>query len=113
MKKIFLFITVVLTALTTTAQAQFEMVRCYSTVGPDRELSLVIVNSTLREIRVISTSSERQRALVPRKMMNQSIPGKTLYTIVGSDVLVEIENKILNSETGILKIDAEDFNCSL
>jgi hypothetical protein len=45
--------------------------------------------------------------------MNQSTAEKTLYSILGSDVLVEIENKILNGEAGRLNIDAEDFNCSL
>jgi len=95
------------------AFAQFEMVRCYSTLGTDHDLSLVIVNSALREIRTSSLESNRAKALIPRKVMNQSTAEKSLYTIIGSDVLVEIENKILNGEAGRLKIDAEDFNCSL
>ena len=97
----------------TSAFAQFEMVQCSSTLGTDHNLSLVIVNNTLREIRVGSLETNRAKALIPRKIMNQSTAEKTLYSIVGSDVLVEIENKILNGEAGRLNIDAEDFNCSL
>jgi hypothetical protein len=113
MKKIFFSASIVLLTLSSSAFAQFEMVRCQSILGAERDLSLVIVNSALKEIRPISNNTERARALIPRKIMNQCMPGKTLYTIVGSDILVEIENKILNGEAGILKVDAEDFNCSL
>ena len=93
--------------------AQFEMVHCSSTLGTDHDLSLVIVNSSLREIRMSSLESSNAKALIPRKIMNQSTSEKSLYKIVGSDVLVEMENKILNGEAGRLRIDDEDFNCSL
>lgn len=61
------------------AFAQFEMVRCYSTLGTDHDLSLVIVNSALREIRTSSLESNRAKALIPRKVMNQSTAEKKAY----------------------------------
>ena len=109
-KLIFTLTLVVLFISSNAAHAELSIVNCNSHLGTDHNLSLVIVNNSLREIR-IQTLESRIKALVPRKLMNQCIEGRTLFAILGSHTTLELDDAILSGGEGLLKMDDEEFGC--
>ncbi len=110
-KLIFTLTVVILTISSYGAYAELTIVNCNSHLGTDHNLSLVIVDNSLREIRV-QTLESRLKALIPRKLMNQCIEGRTLFAILGSHSTLELDDAILSGGEGLLKMDDEEFGCN-
>lgn len=98
------------TFLTVSAHAEYSMVNCDSIRGTNRSLTLVVVNQDVKQVRV-QTNGSRQRALIPNKILNQNIDGVTLYTVVGLSGFMEVENKVLEGNGGIVKLADDEFSC--
>ena len=106
MKKI-----IALIALTasTLSFAAYETVSCDSIRGTNNTLMLIVVNKDVKQLRV--TSGLRTRALVPRRLINQNIEGKTLYSVSSVLGLMEVDNKLLEGNGGLVRLANDEFSC--
>lgn len=98
-------------ALTTSTLsfASFNTVNCDSVRGTNNSLSLIIVDHSLKQIRVIN--GLRVKALVPSKVVNQELNGVTLYSVSGVVGLMKVENKVLEGNGGLVSLSNDEFSC--
>lgn len=94
------------------AKAEMSTINCSSTLGTDHNLVLITINHSLKQIRIPNFMDNGFKALVPNKLPNQCFEGKTLYAIANSKSMIEVENKVLDSESGQVRLDEEIFNCN-
>lgn len=92
------------------AKADVTMINCDSIRGTQRSLTLVVFNQELKQVRVLSNGS-RPRPLIPNKLINQNIEGVTLYTLVGLPGFLQVENKVLEGNGGLIRLDSDEFSC--
>lgn len=94
------------------AHAGLETITCTSMQGSNHELTLIIANNDLKQIRISSAiGGSFPRAFIPQKLANQNIQGLTLYTIAGMEGLMEVDNAILEGNSGIVRLSEENFSC--
>lgn len=91
------------------AQAQFRLVDCINVSGNQKDLTLVVLNNDVKQVRVSSRFG--QRALVPNKLAHQNLPGVTLYSVVGVPGLMQVSNTIFEEKSGIVRLSTEEFSC--
>jgi len=105
MKKTLLAITISLFAMSSYANT---LVTCEGTTNPDRTLILAIRNGKLLQLRVQNQGS------LPRVLMTNVISANantTIYTIMGSIDLLELQNSVLSEGSGEARMAGERFNC--
>lgn len=109
MKK-FLVLAASLIAFSIQAQAEYTTVSCQSRSNPDRDLTLIIVNQDIKQVRVQSGGS-LPRVFMANKLTNQSVEGLILYTVQSVPGLMEVESKILVGEGGSVRLNSDSFYC--
>ncbi len=100
---------VIIAALLSVVSSAFgyETVNCISVRGTDRELELKIANQDLKFVMDLGL----RRSVVVTKLANQNMNGKTLYSVLGSFSLIEVENSVLNNEGGNIRFEGDELSC--
>ncbi len=86
-----------------------QSANCESTMGTGRQVQLYFMADTLKQVRVINGT--RTVPLIPVALQTQSSPNKTVYSIIGSSELIEMDNTIPVDGIGFLRIAGEHFSC--
>lgn len=95
--------------MTSFAFANTERVNCDSIRGTNRSLLLIIVDSDLKQVRVLTAA--RHFVLVPQKINTQNNPDFTFYTVLGQPSILQVENKVLENNGGLVKFSGDEFSC--
>lgn len=109
MKAVVLF-TVSLLTFSLQARAEYLTMSCLSQTSPNRELTLLIVDQDIKQVR-ISINGSLPRAFLTNKIINQNTPGLTLYSIQAIGKPMKVENKVLEGLSGLVRISNDRFFC--
>lgn len=96
--------------LSLSAHADYNTINCESIRGTGHILSLIVFNQDLKQVRV-EANNRRPHPLVPTKVSIQSIEGITVYSLLGMASLLEVDNKVLEGNGGIVKLENDEFSC--
>ena len=110
MKKLSLILSLMTTILfSLNARAEYNLVNCSSIQGTPHQMTLVLANQNLLQIRIrIGT---RARAFMATKQEVQNVEGVTLYSVRGVAGVMELDNQILTGNSGLVKFPKDEFSC--
>jgi len=110
MKKLSLILSLTASVLfSVAAQAEYTFVNCQSNQGKPHNLTLILANQNLVQVRI--RVGTRPRALMPTKLGNQDVQGATLYSVRGMVGVMEVDNQILTGNGGLIKFTNDEFSC--
>lgn len=90
-------------------RAEYNFVNCDSIRGTPHQMTLILANQNLLQIRI--KTGTRARSLMATKLANQNVEGVTLFTVSGVVGLMEVDNQILAGNGGLVKFSNDEFSC--
>jgi hypothetical protein len=95
-----------------TAKAEYLTVNCFSNRGTDHELTLIIANNDVKQVRISLSTGNHPYPMMITRLENQNIEGKTLYSLHGAAGLMEVENTIFAAQYGQVRMLGDVFSCN-